>query len=742
MNTHAQFRQAFHPLNIQITTAIADVGNLNSMDRPLKVSVGVFTINLDVILGHGTFAEVFLGEDAKGNKYAVKRIHKSRLSKASNRKLLESETAILRVLDHPNIVKLIDIVIDGDYTNLVLEYCNGGDLGTYISRNSPMEEFRISYFAASIADGLQYLRARNIIHRDLKPQNILLHSSDESGSLPVLKIADFGFARYLKQDMAATFCGSPLYMAPEVLEGESYNELADLWSVGVIVFQCLTGKTPFRAGSIQALQQLLKSTGGSFYIPDTCSTELRDLLQLLLRVDPHQRCTFEQLFSHPFLNRSRQVLAQSAAIPIHATAPSKLSPNAHAASAAGTPEDAFVDGSYIFLDKEHIALNVALEATQNKVVAPRSIDRRVVADFISLVESLLEPANAVMIAAKDRLCFGASSLTSNSMSASEVASTWSPSTPAEGLLLFGKALTLFHDAAQHIRNEIESKRINLAIPEIRERALLFKNKFDDCVNRVEKLRSEISNDAFFTSVVNRRQMTLAVEELLLEYAKRLCKEGASSETVLNYQTSEMLYARAISIFRLILESNLNEDEQLTVDHLMALAQFRLKRVLALRSKPIDFATSSSATSTTAANLNMPSARRASPSSATTAMMQVATPQVDFIQGDSPPDSDTEDYAISKLVTTTPATVGRNVANIQPNPNTSVGSPLSTLPRMLSFNIGIPRIAPSIPSPPHSFTPPLSSPQVSCVCGAGNSPGSNFCNHCGNVLRPMIRQGPL
>jgi hypothetical protein len=92
-----------------------------------------------------------------------------------------------------------------------------------------------------------------------------------------------------------------------------------------------------------------------------------------------------------------------------ATAPSKLSPNAHATSAAGTPEgtqvkqtsclhfhkiilDAFVDGSYIFLDKEHIALNVALEATQNKVVAPRSIDRRVVADFISLVESLLEPA--------------------------------------------------------------------------------------------------------------------------------------------------------------------------------------------------------------------------------------------------------------------------------------------------------------------------------------------------------------
>merc|ERR550537_1244041 len=107
------------------------------------------------------------------------------------------------------------------------------------------------------------LHRENVLHRDLKPQNILLSSSDED---PVLKIADFGFARLLKpEDMAATVCGSPLYMAPEILSHEPYDAKADLWSVGAILYELLLGRTPFTgANPMQLLANIEKSNGLSF----------------------------------------------------------------------------------------------------------------------------------------------------------------------------------------------------------------------------------------------------------------------------------------------------------------------------------------------------------------------------------------------------------------------------------------------------------------------------------------------
>ncbi|XP_043701702.1 serine/threonine-protein kinase ATG1c-like isoform X2 [Telopea speciosissima] len=156
-----------------------------------------------------------------------------------------------------------------------------------------------------LAAGLQVLRENNLIHRDLKPQNLLLFTNDNHS---VLKIADFGFARSLQpRGLAETLCGSPLYMAPEIMQLQKYDAKADLWSVGAILFQLVTGKTPFTGNSqIQLLQNIVKSTELHFP-PDNkdLSTDCIDLCRKLLRRNPVERLTFEEFFNHPFLSLYR-----------------------------------------------------------------------------------------------------------------------------------------------------------------------------------------------------------------------------------------------------------------------------------------------------------------------------------------------------------------------------------------------------------------------------------------------------
>ncbi|KAG0565042.1 hypothetical protein KC19_8G158600 [Ceratodon purpureus] len=154
--------------------------------------------------------------------------------------------------------------------------------------------------------GLQVLRNNNLIHRDLKPQNLLLSTNDDHA---VLKIADFGFARSLMpQGMAETLCGSPLYMAPEILQSKRYDAKADLWSVGAILFQLVTGRPPFSGNNhVQLLQNIIKSTEVRF--PDAVMAQLHpdciDMCRKLLRRDPVERLAFEEFFAHPFMGAMR-----------------------------------------------------------------------------------------------------------------------------------------------------------------------------------------------------------------------------------------------------------------------------------------------------------------------------------------------------------------------------------------------------------------------------------------------------
>lgn len=255
-------------------------------------------------IGSGSFSVVWLARHrVHGVEVAVKEIVMEKLSNKLQESLL-SEIVILKRIKHPNIIAMHDIIEASRRIYLILEYCRGGDLSMYIQRHGRVSEAVAKHFMQQLANGLQVLRDHNLIHRDLKPQNLLLSTTDDNS---VLKIADFGFARSLQPlGLAETLCGSPLYMAPEIMQLQKYDAKADLWSVGAILFQLVTGKTPFTGNTqIQLLQNIVKSNDLRFPEDINLSHECVDLCKKLLRRNPVERLTFEEFFNHPFLLQSK-----------------------------------------------------------------------------------------------------------------------------------------------------------------------------------------------------------------------------------------------------------------------------------------------------------------------------------------------------------------------------------------------------------------------------------------------------
>lgn len=269
-------------------------------------SIGRFEFSRKDLIGHGAFAVVFRGRHKQKRNWevAIKCINKKNLAKSQS--LLGKEIKILKELKHDHIVRLLDYQEIGGSVYLVMEYCNGGDLAEYLHSKGTLSEDTIRIFLQQIVQAMKSLQSRGILHRDLKPQNILLCHAEGRRSSPVntcIKIADFGFARHLQTNtMAATLCGSPMYMAPEVIMSQNYDAKADLWSIGTIVYQCLTGKAPFYASTPQELRLLYESNRTLLpSIPKETSSHLRHLLLGLLQRNPKDRMTFDEFFQHPFL---------------------------------------------------------------------------------------------------------------------------------------------------------------------------------------------------------------------------------------------------------------------------------------------------------------------------------------------------------------------------------------------------------------------------------------------------------
>ncbi|KAG9142579.1 hypothetical protein Leryth_011668 [Lithospermum erythrorhizon] len=257
-------------------------------------------------IGAGSFSTVWHARHrVDGTEVAIKEIIISRLN-SKLQESLKSEIVILKKVDHPNIIRLHGMIEESGKIYIILEHCRGGDLSMYLQkRQGRIPEATAKHFMQHLASGLKILRDNNLIHRDLKPQNLLLSRNDDRATL---KIADFGFARSLHPlGLAETLCGSPLYMAPEIMQQQKYDAKADLWSVGAILFQLVCGRTPFTGNNqLQLLQNIVKSNDIQF--PPEANDLTPDCINLcrkLLRRNPVERLTFEEFFSHPFLSQKQ-----------------------------------------------------------------------------------------------------------------------------------------------------------------------------------------------------------------------------------------------------------------------------------------------------------------------------------------------------------------------------------------------------------------------------------------------------
>jgi calcium/calmodulin-dependent protein kinase I len=276
--------------------AAADPGTLapGVLTKPIAED-----FDLGDVLGSGAFSVVRRGVSKKdGQKVAIKIIKKTTVA-GDDIKLLRREVQNLKKLDHPNIMKLYEVYENNDEFYLVLELIEGKELFDKIVDRGNYSERDASNITRQFVAAIEYLHSRGIAHRDLKPENLM---SIGSGATEVVKLADFGLSKNFGDEKLMTSCGSPGYVAPEVLECETYDKLVDMWSVGVILYILLVGYPPFYADSDPELFKKIMACDYEFGEGwDVVSDSAKDLIRNLLVKDPKKRFTATQALNHPWL---------------------------------------------------------------------------------------------------------------------------------------------------------------------------------------------------------------------------------------------------------------------------------------------------------------------------------------------------------------------------------------------------------------------------------------------------------
>ncbi|XP_076029275.1 serine/threonine-protein kinase MARK2-like isoform X30 [Oratosquilla oratoria] len=247
-------------------------------------------------IGKGNFAKVKLAKHIPtGKEVAIKIIDKTQLNPGSLQKLFR-EVRIMKILDHPNIVKLFQVIETDKTLYLVMEYASGGEVFDYLVFHGRMKEKEARAKFRQIVSAVQYCHQKKIIHRDLKAENLLLDSE------MVIKIADFGFSNeFTPGNKLDTFCGSPPYAAPELFQGKKYDgPEVDVWSLGVILYTLVSGSLPFDGSNLKELRE--RVLRGKYRIPFYMSTDCENLLKKFLVLNPARRASLETIMKDRWMN--------------------------------------------------------------------------------------------------------------------------------------------------------------------------------------------------------------------------------------------------------------------------------------------------------------------------------------------------------------------------------------------------------------------------------------------------------
>lgn len=256
------------------------------------------------VLGKGSFAEVRMCRPRSGPnssvKYAVKVINKGSM-KAQEEEMLENEVTIMNNVNHPNVISLIQCFDCDSKFYMVLELCVGGELFDRIVKKSFYNEHEARNCIRQLFSALEHCHASGIVHRDIKPENLLYAAKEPDETV---KLADFGLAALVKPDEALqSACGTPGYVAPELIKRKNYSSPVDMWSAGVVLYILLCGFPPFYDDDRPTLFKLIARGAFEFVQPywDQVSDQAKDLVTKLLVVDPSRRLTATQALQHPWM---------------------------------------------------------------------------------------------------------------------------------------------------------------------------------------------------------------------------------------------------------------------------------------------------------------------------------------------------------------------------------------------------------------------------------------------------------
>ncbi|CAA7407366.1 unnamed protein product [Spirodela intermedia] len=252
------------------------------------VSLGKYQVGKTI--GEGTFAKVKVASNTEtGESVAVKILDKKMVLENKLMQQVKREISAMKLLNHPNIVRIYEVIATKSKIYIVMEYVSGGQLSDKMSYPSIVSEKEARKYFQQLIDAVDCCHSRGIYHRDLKPENLLI---DSMGNL---KVSDFGLSVLRKPgDMLSTACGSPSYVAPEVIFHNKYDgAAADIWSCGVILFELLSGFLPFEDKNTSNLYK--KISGAEFICPEWFSASQRKLISRLLEPKPRRRAKVAEI---------------------------------------------------------------------------------------------------------------------------------------------------------------------------------------------------------------------------------------------------------------------------------------------------------------------------------------------------------------------------------------------------------------------------------------------------------------
>lgn len=272
-------------------------GKGSGMSPTESKKIGVQDFDLLTVIGKGSFGKVLqVRKKDNGKIYAMKVLNKKNILENNELEHTRTEKNILQKLAHPFLVNLNYSFQTPDKLYFIMDYINGGELFYHLQKEHKFTPERVKFYCAEIVLGLEYLHNSSIIYRDLKPENILL---TEDGHICM---TDFGISKEglaASDDRTATFCGTPEYLAPEVLEGKGYTKAVDWWSFGTLMFEMLTGLPPYYSQDVQ--QMYFKIMHAKLELPDTMDENTKSILLGLLERDPTKRLAdAAHVKAHPY----------------------------------------------------------------------------------------------------------------------------------------------------------------------------------------------------------------------------------------------------------------------------------------------------------------------------------------------------------------------------------------------------------------------------------------------------------